>query len=152
MKKKIKCFLMLLCCCCCLCTAQQVVSSGGYSVKPEISVNWILGGSLSDLPLMDLNAQNNLQRGRLMGNEIPLKVYPNPAVDFINIEMSSIDTGRVSIELYNSSGVKVLDRITASQPVIQINISNLSTGIYLLKIIPLSSKDQIFRVEKIIKY
>ena len=151
MKKKIRCSLIFLCWGC-LCTAQQVVSSGGYAVRPDISVNWILGGSLSDLPLMDLNAQNNLQRGRLMGNEIPLKVYPNPAVDFLNIEMPSIDTGRVNLELYNSSGVKILDKITVSQPVIQINISNLSSGIYLLKVILFSSKGQPFTVEKVVKY
>jgi hypothetical protein len=151
MKKKTGCFLFLLCCCS-YCAAQQVVSSGGYAVKSEISVNWILGESLSDIPAIDQSTLNKLRKEQLMEYEISLKVYPIPATDFINIEIPLVDTGRVSLELYNSSGVKVLHTVRAYQPVLQVNVSNLSTGIYYLKVFLSSSKDGLFRVEKIIKY
>ena len=66
MKKKIGCFLFLLCCCG-FCAAQQVVSSGGYAVKSDISVNWILGGSLSDIPAYDLSTLNKIRKGTIDG-------------------------------------------------------------------------------------
>ena len=78
MKKKIGCFLFLLCCCG-FCVAQQVVPSGGYAVKSDISVNWILCGSLSDIPALDLSTLNELRKEQLRESAISLKVYPMPA-------------------------------------------------------------------------
>ena len=150
MKKEIGCFLVILCCCG-VCRAQQVVSSGGSTVKPDVSVNWILGGSLSDIPTIDQSILDKLKREQLIESEISLKVYPIPATDFINIEITPVDTGRLILELYNNSGVKVLSKLTAYQPVLQVNVSDIPSGIYYLKIFQPSSPDQLFKVEKIIK-
>jgi hypothetical protein len=150
MKKKIKCFLILLCCCG-FCAAQQVVSSGGYSVKSDISVNWILGGSLSDIPALDLSTLNELRKEQLRESTISLKVYPMPATDFINIEITPTDTGQLILELYNISGVKVLNKLAVNQPIMQVNISDIPSGIYLLKVL-LPNNNQLFGVEKIIKF
>jgi hypothetical protein len=149
MKKEIGCFLVILCYCG-LCRAQQIVSSGGYVVKSDVSVNWILGGSLSDIPTFDLSTLNKLRTDQLMESEISLKVYPIPATDFINIEITPVDTGRVILELYNNSGVKVLNKITGYQSVMKVNIQDLPSGVYFLKVL-LPQKDQQFKVEKIIK-
>jgi hypothetical protein len=150
MKKKIECFLILLCCCG-FCAAQQVVSSGGYAVKSDISVNWILGGSLSDIPAYDQSTLNKILKEQLMESEISLKLYPMPAIDFINIEITPVDTGRLTLELYNNTGVRILNTIVLYQPVIQVDISDTPSGIYYLKVFQPSSKNQKFRVEKIIK-
>ena len=150
MKKEIRCFLVILCCCG-VCKAQQVVSSGGSTVKPDVSVNWILGGSLSDIPIIDQSTLNKLQREKFMESEISLKVYPIPARDFINIEIVPVDTGRLILELYNNSGVKVLNKVAVYQPVLQLNVSDIPSGIYYLKVFQPSLKDQQFKVEKIIK-
>ena len=150
MKKEIGCFLVILCCCG-MCRAQQVVSSGGSTVKPDVSVNWILGGSLSDIPIIDQSTLNKLQREKFMESEISLKVYPIPARDFINIEIVPVDTGRLILELYNNSGVKVLNKVAVYQPVLQLNVSDIPSGIYYLKVFQPSLKDQQFKVEKIIK-
>ena len=150
MKKKIECLLILLCCCG-FCAAQQVVSSGGYAVKSDISVNWILGGSLSDIPAYDQSTLNKILKEQLMESEISLKLYPMPAIDFINIEITPVDTGRLTLELYNNTGVRILNTIVLYQPVIQVDISDTPSGIYYLKVFQPSSKNQKFRVEKIIK-
>lgn len=86
-----------------------------------------------------------------MDSEISLKVYPSPATDFINIEIPLVDTGRVNLELYDNSGVKILNAITAYQPVLQVNIRDFPSGIYFLKVFQPSFKGQLFKVEKIIK-
>jgi hypothetical protein len=150
MKKKIACFSFLLCCFG-LCAAQQVASSGGYIKKSEIAVNWILGSSLSDIPAIDKSTLDKIRKEELMESEISFKVYPSPVTDFINIEIPMADTGRVSLELYNNSGVKVLSTITDCQPVLQVNISDFPSGIYYLKVFQPYSKNQHFRVEKIVK-
>jgi hypothetical protein len=152
MKKKIECLLILFYCCG-LCVAQQVVSSGGYAVKSDVSVNWILGGSLSDMPVINLNALNKIRKEQLTELEVsPFKVYPVPATDFINVEITPIDTGRFTLELYNSSGVRVLDKTVTYQPVMQVNVSDIPSGIYLLKVFQPALKNQLPRIEKIIKY
>jgi hypothetical protein len=85
-----------------------------------------------------------------MESEISLKVYPSPATDFINIEITPVDTGRLILELYNSSGVKVLNKVAVYQPVMQVNVSDIPSGIYFLKVL-VPSNNQLFGVEKIIK-
>lgn len=149
MKKKINCFLFLLCCYG-YCVAQQVVSSGGYAVKSDVSVNWILGGSLSDFPTHDISILNKIRNEQLMESAISLKLYPSPASDFINIEITPVDTGRLNLELFNNTGVKVLTKVTSYQPVLQVNIIDIPSGIYYLRVIQLSN-DHHFKVEKIIK-
>jgi len=150
MKKKVKCIVILLCCCV-FCTAQQVVSSGGYDVKSDITVNWILGGSLSDIRPIKLGDLDQMHKEQLMESEISFKVYPSPATDLLNIEINPSDTGRIYIELYNNSGVKILNKITTYQPVMQVNLSDIASGIYYLKVFKPSSEDQLFNVEKVIK-
>jgi hypothetical protein len=149
MKKKIGCILLLICFYG-LCLAQQVVSSGGYVVKSDISVNWILGGSLSDIPALDLSTLNELRKEQLRESTISLKVYPMPSTDFINIEITPADTGRLILELYNISGVKVLNKVAVYQSVIQVIVSDIPSGIYFLKVL-VPGNNQLFGVEKIIK-
>ncbi len=120
-------------------------------MKSDVSVNWILGGSLSGISTIDQNTLNKLQKEQMMESEISLKVYPVPATDFINIEITPIDTGRLILDLYNNSGVKILNKITVYQPVLQVNVSDIPSGIYYLKIYQPSSPNQLFKVEKIIK-
>jgi hypothetical protein len=148
MKKTIGCILILYGCV--LSNAQQVVSSGGYSLKSEISVDWILGGSLSNLPAYDEITLARLQAEQLMKSEIVLKVYPTPAVDFINIEIAPVDTGRLILKLFDNSGTLVLNQVVAVQPILEVNISDIPSGVYFLKVFLLSN-DQTFRTVKIVK-
>ncbi len=103
-----------------------------------------------DIPASNLSTINRLQTEQLMESEISLKVYPNPATDFINVEITPADTGRLNLELYNNSGVRILDHTLANQHNLQVNISNIPSGTYYLKVLS-PQKDQLFRVEKIIK-
>ena len=59
-------------------------------------------------------------------NKLNANIFPNPAKDFINIQS---DEKIKSVEIYNLQGQKL---ITATQK--QINISSLSSGIYIVRI------------------
>jgi hypothetical protein len=148
MKRKYK-YVLIFLCCCGLCTAQQVVSSSGYAVKSEISVDWVLGGNVSAIPAYSPGVPAGIQE-EFDESGISLKVYPSPAIDFFNIEITPADTGRFILDLYNNSGMKILNVEVANQPLIQVNISDFPCGIYFLKVF-LSNNDQPIKVEKIVK-
>lgn len=149
MKKEIGCFLVILCCIG-LCQAQQVASSGGYTEESDVSVNWVLGGCLSEISTISQSTFVSLQKEQLMESKISLKVYPMPADDFINIEITPADTGRFILELYNNSGVKVLNKTADLQSAIHLNIQDVPAGFYFLKVV-FPQKGQQILVEKIIK-
>jgi len=148
MRKKVICIFILLGCCM-FCSAQQVVSSGGYHVKPEISIDWVLGGSLSAIPDYNPVAPSTPMK-EPMESLLTLKVYPAPAVDFINIEITPADTGRFILEIFDNEGTKVLNKVFINQSVVQVNISDIPAGVYYLKVF-FPSQDQSFKIEKIVK-
>ena len=86
-----------------------------------------------------------------MESELALNVYPVPANDFIYIKFNQVDTGRITYELYNNTGIKVIDKTTNYQPLMQLNISDIPSGIYYLKIFQTSSKNQLSNIKKVIK-
>jgi hypothetical protein len=149
MSKKFR-FLLIFIGCCGLCTAQQVVSSGGYTRRSEVSVDWILGGSLSDIPVYGDDVMSLWQAEQLKESEISLNVYPKPAIDFINVEITSADTGRLILKLYNNAGVEIMNREVACQPIVQLDISDIPCGIYFLKVFSANQRLS-FKAEKIIK-
>jgi translation elongation factor EF-1alpha len=62
-----------------------------------------------------------------------IKIYPNPAQDFINIEVENISTSDFNILIINNLGQVVQqDRLT--QNVQQIPVNHLPKGIYTLQI------------------
>ena len=149
MKKKIESLLIFLCCCG-FCTAQQVVSSGGYAKQSEASVDWIIGGSLSDISGFDLGYLASEQMKDLMESAFSLNVYPNPASEILNIEITPSDTGRMLLEVFDLSGKAVINKTVVNEPLIQLDIKDLAEGAYYLKITQLKN-DQLFRTENIIK-
>ena len=149
MEKRLTCFSILVCCCT-VCSAQQVVSTGGYSVKSDYSINWILGGSLTDI-FYEPGATAKIQSEKPTVSITPVKVYPIPARDYIKIELTPADTARIILELYNSRGIKVLSQQRSFQPVIELSLNDILPGTYLLKIICTSKELHLFETKKIIK-
>ncbi|HOO24948.1 MAG TPA: T9SS type A sorting domain-containing protein, partial [Paludibacteraceae bacterium] len=63
-----------------------------------------------------------------------IAVYPNPAKDVINVDWNKNETPTITV--YALSGVKI-----TSTKATNINVSNLSEGIYMLKV---EGKDKTF--------
>ncbi|MEI7596151.1 MAG: T9SS type A sorting domain-containing protein [Bacteroidota bacterium] len=68
-------------------------------------------------------ANNNIEKTNM-------NVYPNPATDFITIENMALGS---ELSIVNISGQEILYQNISSEKV-QINISNLNRGIYIVKI------------------
>ena len=61
-----------------------------------------------------------------------IRLYPNPAVDFVNIDLPF--SGEVSLELYNTFGEIVKTGGFLSSGILNYNISNINSGVYNLVI------------------
>lgn len=95
------------------------------------SINVIAGNSCGNsLPryLSGINIDPvNCTRLSSGTNEDSFEIYPNPANDVLYVNWKS--QMPYQIEIYNLLGVSVLRTVTANQ----IDISNLTEGVYILK-------------------
>lgn len=82
--------------------------------------------ALSDAEVTNLFNNNTLTSQNFNQNNLEVTLYPNPANDVLNVEM----TNEVQlVEIYNIQGQKV---VTSNQK--QINVSDLSSGMYMVKV------------------
>ncbi len=73
-----------------------------------------------------------------------LKVYPNPVVDQLNIEMPEISGNEVGVTIFSSNGQVVYTNdsyLVNSLSTSSIDVSNLETGMYIINI---TSENQTF--------
>jgi len=65
--------------------------------------------------------------------EDEIKLYPNPAHDFINIELGDLDHRNIQINIYNSIGQILVSR-RVSESIEQIETNRFAKGIYFCEI------------------
>ncbi|MFW6020431.1 MAG: T9SS type A sorting domain-containing protein [Bacteroidales bacterium] len=65
--------------------------------------------------------------------DISCKVFPNPASENVNIELSA--KGDVSVKLLNSAGQQVEATVHEQDQNLRIDVSNLPEGLYLVRIV-----------------
>ncbi len=64
-------------------------------------------------------------------------IYPVPAIDFLNIQLTDFEQGMVDIEIFDISGrILIAERVNCAgrNSEAKINVSNLSKGIYYINI------------------
>lgn len=91
------------------------------------------------VPIYLLNPVQNpcspLVSTRKIELEQDLKVYPNPATDFLNIELKLDDISDIEIRLFNLLGQTVFNKNTTDQILNeQIQTAQLQQGIYILSL------------------
>ncbi len=65
-------------------------------------------------------------------NSFPLIIYPNPARDFIRLKINDTDllNKKGIIEIYDFAGKRVISKSLTSQKEIQVNLGDISQGLY----------------------
>jgi len=76
-----------------------------------------------------------------------LKIYPNPARDYLIIELNDTNRSKLRIEVFNSSGLRVIQPVELNALNHQLDIKLLQTGIYFVRI----ETDKGFIVKRFIK-
>ena len=108
-------------------------------IQVTFSQNASVQDNKSELPKLKTES---LQQG------IDVELYPNPAVDFLNISLKNSQLKNIEFEVYNIIGNKLdfeLDAVNANN--YKINVKEFNSGYYLLII-----KDPISRYNKAFKF
>ncbi len=84
------------------------------------------------------NLQSNNDKG--------INVFPNPANKQLSVSFNGIN-GKVSVTMYNLLGQEMLTKSTNTNQPVMINTSNLTKGIYLLKVQPEDGRSYVRKVE-----
>jgi hypothetical protein len=136
---------------------EVIASAGGYNVATGISISWTLGETI--IPTYTYGTTFSLTHGfqqqllvtsveENLEDLVKITVYPNPASDNLNIRFEEPLDGEVSIFLLNSLGKLVkTDVIEATMVEKQINLQDLPSGVYYLKL----TKDKLSNVYKVVK-
>jgi len=89
-----------------------------------------------------VDLRNAPQQGETLDDNITnhqiqfVKIYPNPAENTITIELSAeLDNENISVEIYNYLGQKVIYYNFAGDLLNTLDVSDLSNGIYIFKIL-----------------
>jgi hypothetical protein len=140
-------------------SSSVIASAGGDQTVGGISLSWTLGELATEtLTSANLILTQGFQQGYFeitaiddpLSNRIDLKVFPNPAIDYINILIEDKDVKNVKLELYNLEGKLIYnEQWENSGSAHQLQLSNFSSSQYILKIFDdQSGKVQSFKIIK----
>lgn len=133
-----------------------IASAGGYNSATGVSLSWTLGETIvptfssSNLilthgfqqQLIITSVQENLE------SLVKITIYPNPAVDVINLLLDEALEGEVEISVIDYMGRLVrTDFMEAFMIEKQINMSDLPGGIYFMRL----TKGKLSNVYKVVK-
>jgi len=147
---------------------------GYYNLEGELPINYnqylydiginsagehygvgIIGADFEDFPL-NFNSDNieyrifKLRDPELTSieeiNSLETHVYPNPTSNTVYVESKNQNLRR--LEIYNELGIMILDR-EVDVDVIEIDLQQLSDGIYFIKLISTSNEFQFQKLTKV---
>jgi Concanavalin A-like lectin/glucanases superfamily/HYR domain/Secretion system C-terminal sorting domain/Lectin C-type domain/SprB repeat len=86
------------------------------------------------LKLVDLDGKSEFSKVIYLGKKenTEIKVYPNPATDFINIE--NLDSNKLNIRVLDELGREIISQTKSNDTNVKIPIGNISTGTYFIQI------------------
>lgn len=78
----------------------------------------------------DINITSELIKNDIQKN---IKIYPNPTSDIISINFFDVESG--TIEVYNITGQKIIEQNFKTNSILEINLSNFASQLFLIKFI-----------------
>ncbi len=106
---------------------------GSYAIGIKID-EWRVGvniGTTVREMIIDSNLITSIKIEGEIGN---IKIFPNPNSGLFKIELNGIN-GRVEVSIFNIVGEQIFSKNQNGSNILNVDISNQSKGIYLLKII-----------------
>lgn len=111
----------------------------GYPMDETSDVTLVIGEGLQSQIAVEAKVQNgkiNVRKQIITGlfesEKFQVKLFPNPAVDYINLYFDNEAKGR-TLDLTTIGGRKMMSEL-AEQKEAQLNIQHLQPGIYLLRV------------------
>lgn len=91
----------------------------------------LLSVNLSDVTSCSMGG---VRKGRTLTFESNIELYPNPTTSILNIRSNEVEDEELNISVYSIDGQEVFRKSTIWQRNIQLDVSNLIDGIYLIQI------------------
>ncbi|MDD3125832.1 MAG: YCF48-related protein [Candidatus Kapabacteria bacterium] len=112
--------------------ANQNIYGLGTQLEDNNFVAWVCGGSGL---VMSCGAEMSAVEEQLPKN-VALRVYPNPVTELVNIEMPNSLSGNVDVEVSDIAGKVVMNtqNVMITNGMIELNLQNLNTGFYTVKV------------------
>lgn len=64
-----------------------------------------------------------------------ITVYPNPAIDYVNIKLSTLDAATTKIIVYTILGTEVVvEKETVNEHEVKLKVKDLASGYYLIAV------------------
>ena len=137
--------------------AQEVISPSGNSFQNQhYSLSFTLGELAVETYISDeLTLTQGMHQPEIsivsvvehLNDPFGLRVYPNPATDFINLQINDSDQGSLSYKLFNLSG-QLLQSERIEKPLSQVSLRGHDSGYYLLVIYKAQHPLKTFRLLK----
>lgn len=140
-------------------SSQVIASTGDYSESSDYSISWTLGEiAIETLESSAYILTQGFHQGYFeitsvdnpLEKNVEIKVYPNPATDYIFVSLESDEVRSAMIELYDLDGRIVLkENWDSPEGPYPIDLSGLTSAQYLLKILTRTGKPlQTFKIIK----
>ena len=114
----------------------DITLSNGFNIKSGSDVIFKIDDCSTPLPKAlnktTSNENDNNQVFSVLDKEI--RVYPNPFIDFINLDLGNYVEDYFSVIIYDTNGRKIKNYNVKGGQLEQLNCSELSAGIYILKV------------------
>jgi hypothetical protein len=123
---------------------EVVASAGGYDTTSTVKISWTVGETVTETITDNNNIvtqgfhQTNLTATQIEENLIynvnfAVNVYPNPTVEFVNVEIKADNLEEVVYELNDNNG-KLLLKGSFKTNIEKINFENYKPSVYYLRI------------------
>ena len=138
-----------------------VATAGGDTTVNGVSVSWTLGEvaieTIADDDSTIILTQGFQQGffeitsvGEPLSNEFEINIYPNPAKEYVNVDLTSNEIKTIIIEIFNMEGKLVYkNRFEHAEGPNQITLNNLNSNQYILRVT--DSKGRVLQTFKLIK-
>jgi len=141
----------------------EVISSAGdYFKGSEATLSWTIGETVIETftgtnciltqgfqqPFISVTGIKKLE-----DKNLKIKVFPNPASDFLNVRFIATEKIDLIIELIDLNGKVLLnEKVVTDQLIKQINLKYVKPGSYFLRIRTANGKIlEIYKIQKIVK-
>ena len=135
---------------------EVIASAGGYTLNGGVSLSWTLGETViptykSGDVILTHGFQQHVSVATIKKElelQVDIVVYPNPAVEVLNIRFGSSLSSEIDLALLDSNGRTIKSEIIEASVIEkQLNLQDLPGGVYYLRL----TKDKLVNVYKVVK-
>jgi uncharacterized Zn-finger protein len=111
------------------------VTNTGFLIKQTIGQTSAVGNFSGKFSVQQGFQQSKWSTYLAPSKEEVVKSYPNPFTQFIQLQLTDLNTTQISVQIFDINGKLVYTRThTAKNNLFKIALSHLAIGVYLVKI------------------